>query len=154
MKKAAVAVLGGILALGGIALLVLPGPGFVLIAAGLAVLATQFDWARKPLDYAKGKAQQGIEEVSRSRWRMVLAVVAAVALLAVGVVEFTPIDLPFVTGLSAALLILSGLALLGTLVYAQRQRRSTDPDIDTDTDTDTDSDTVDADRSDHDRERR
>ena len=140
MKKTAVAVLGGILTLGGIALLVLPGPGFVLIAAGLAVLATQFEWARKPLDYAKGKARQGIEEVSRSRWRMVLAVVAAVALLAVGVAEFTPwVDLPFVTGLSAALLILSGLALLGTLVYAQRQRRDSDADTDTDTDTDTDS---------------
>jgi hypothetical protein len=38
---------------------VLPGPGFVLVAAGLAVLATQFEWARRPLD-AKDKAQQGI----------------------------------------------------------------------------------------------
>jgi hypothetical protein len=50
MKTAASVALGAVLLLAGIALLVLPGPGFVLIAAGLALLATRFDWAKKPLD--------------------------------------------------------------------------------------------------------
>src|SRR5947209_1196896 len=49
VKKAVVAVLGIALLLIGIALLVLPGPGFLLIAAALALLATQFDWAKVPL---------------------------------------------------------------------------------------------------------
>lgn len=119
MKRAVVAVLGGLLALAGIALLVLPGPGFVLIAAGLAVLATQFTWAQKPLDYAKVKARQGIREVARSPWRAVFAGVCALALLAVGLVELTPINLPFVTTLSAILLLLSGVGLIGTLIYAR-----------------------------------
>ena len=122
MKKAVVAVLGGILTLGGIALLVLPGPGFVLIAAGLAVLATQFEWARKPLEYAKKKAKQGMDEVGRSWWRFALAGICGAALLAIGVVELTPVNLPFVTPISAVLLILSGIGLLGTLVYARTQR--------------------------------
>ena len=113
MKKVVVAALGGILTLGGIALLVLPGPGFVLIAAGLAVLATQFEWARKPLEDAKKKAKQGMDEVGRS---------CGLALLAIGVVELTPINLPFVTPISAVLLILSGIGLLGTVVYARTQR--------------------------------
>src|SRR3954465_12717494 len=69
VKTVVVGVLGGLLTLAGIALLVLPGPGFVLGAAGLAVLATQFDWAKKPLDYAKEKAVEGMEEVGRSPWR-------------------------------------------------------------------------------------
>ena len=66
MKTVVIAVLGGLLTLAGIGLLVLPGPGFVLVAAGLAVLATRFSWAKRPLDYAKDKAEQGIEEVGRS----------------------------------------------------------------------------------------
>jgi hypothetical protein len=119
VKRVVVAVLGGILALAGIALLVLPGPGFVLIAAGLAVLATQFDWAKKRLDYATGKATDGIREVTRSPWRMVFAIVCAAGLLVVGVVELTPIDLPGLTWVTAVLLILSGLGLAGTLLYAR-----------------------------------
>lgn len=42
VKVIGAAVVGGALTLAGIAALVLPGPGFVLIAAGLAVLGTQF----------------------------------------------------------------------------------------------------------------
>lgn len=77
MKTVVVAVLGGLLTLAGIALLVLPGPGFVLVAAGLAVLATQFSWAAKPLDYAQHQAQEGIDEVGHSKVRAGLAAAAA-----------------------------------------------------------------------------
>ena len=96
VKTAVVALLGGLLTLAGIALLVLPGPGFVLVAAGLAVLATQFDWAKKPLDYAKNKAQQGVEEVAKSPWRAAGAVLAALALTALGVLALLGVDLPSV----------------------------------------------------------
>lgn len=44
---------GGTLVAVGIALLVLPGPGLLLIALGLALLATEFAWARHVL--ARGK---------------------------------------------------------------------------------------------------
>jgi len=37
----------------GIALLVLPGPGWLMIAAGLALLAAEFAWARWALDKLK-----------------------------------------------------------------------------------------------------
>ena len=40
-----VALLGGALILAGCVLLVLPGPGMLLLALGLAVLATEFAWA-------------------------------------------------------------------------------------------------------------
>ena len=124
MKTVVIAVLGGLLTLAGIAALVLPGPGFVLVAAGLAVLATRFSWAKKPLDYARDKAEQGIEEVGKSPLRAIGAGLAALALVAVGVLALAGVDLPFVNALSAVVLILSGLFLIGTIVFARKQEQT------------------------------
>jgi uncharacterized protein (TIGR02611 family) len=127
VKTVVVAVLGGLLTLAGIALLVLPGPGFVLVAAGLAVLATQFDWAKKPLDYAKQKAQDGLEEVGKKPWRAVAAALCALVLVALGVLALAGVDLPFINAVSAVALILSGLFLVGTVVYARVQEKKGQP---------------------------
>lgn len=121
MKRGVVAVLGGLLTLAGIALLVLPGPGFVLVAAGLAVLATQFEWAKKPLDYAKSKAEQGVEEVRRSKVRAAFATLCGIVLAAIGAAALAGVDFPFVNALSAVLLIGSGLFLIASTVYARTQ---------------------------------
>ena len=126
MKTVVVAVLGGLLTLAGIALLVLPGPGFVLVAAGLAVLATRFAWAKRPLDYAKDKAQQGIEEVGKSPLRAAGAAIAAFVLIGLGVLALAGVDLPFVNTLSAVILIISGLFLIGTIFFARRQEKIED----------------------------
>jgi hypothetical protein len=107
----------------GVALLVLPGPGFLLIAGALALLSTQFAWARKPLDFAKDKAEAGIEEVAGSRLRTVFAVCCGLVLVAIGIVDLAGVDIPWVNRVSAILLILSGLFLVGTLVYALRRAR-------------------------------
>ncbi len=52
-KRVAVLVLGGALLAGGVAMLVLPGPGLLVIIGGLAVLATEFAWAAYLLDNAR-----------------------------------------------------------------------------------------------------
>lgn len=44
------------LLLAGIVMLVVPGPGWLTIAAGLAILATEFPWARRALDAIKSRA--------------------------------------------------------------------------------------------------
>jgi len=54
MKKVIVALVGGTVLLVGMALLVLPGPGLPIIAVGIAILATEFLWARRALKNAKG----------------------------------------------------------------------------------------------------
>jgi hypothetical protein len=54
MKKFIVALVGGTVLLVGIALLVLPGPGLPIVAAGIAILASEFLWARRALKNAKG----------------------------------------------------------------------------------------------------
>jgi uncharacterized protein (TIGR02611 family) len=48
-RKVAVAVIGTTVLAFGIALIVLPGPAFVVIPLGLAILATEFVWARRLL---------------------------------------------------------------------------------------------------------
>ncbi|WP_369131326.1 PGPGW domain-containing protein [Modestobacter roseus] len=121
VKTVVVAVLGGLLTLSGIALLVLPGPGFVLVAAGLAVLATRFTWAKKPLDYAQDKAVAGVEEVGRSPWRAAGAVLAALALVAVGALVLAGVELPFTNAFTAVVLVISGLFLAGTVVFARHE---------------------------------
>ena len=54
MKKFFIAIIGGTIVLFGVLLLVLPGPGVLVIAGGLAILATQFLWAKRALRNAKG----------------------------------------------------------------------------------------------------
>src|SRR6185503_13254326 len=47
LRKAIVAVLGFTVLLLGIAMIVLPGPAFIVIPLGLAILATEFAWAQR-----------------------------------------------------------------------------------------------------------
>jgi len=49
-RRVIVAVAGSLVLLLGIALIVLPGPAFLVIPAGLAILATEFEWARRWLN--------------------------------------------------------------------------------------------------------
>src|SRR5258705_8932601 len=46
VKRVIVSVVGATVLLIGIALLVLPGPAFIVIPIGLAILATEYAWAR------------------------------------------------------------------------------------------------------------
>jgi tellurite resistance protein TerC len=52
-KRIVVAVVGGTVTLIGIALIVLPGPAFIIIPIGLSILATEFVWARRFLQRAR-----------------------------------------------------------------------------------------------------
>jgi tellurite resistance protein TerC len=45
-RRIAVALVGGTVLLIGVALIVLPGPAFVVIPLGLAILGAEFAWAR------------------------------------------------------------------------------------------------------------
>ena len=55
-RRAAVATAGTALLALGAALFLFPGPGLLLLLAGLAVLATQFAWAERRLDQARAAA--------------------------------------------------------------------------------------------------
>ena len=53
VRRVVIAVVGITILLVGVALLVLPGPAFIVIPIGLAVLALEFEWARRLLRRAR-----------------------------------------------------------------------------------------------------
>jgi uncharacterized protein (TIGR02611 family) len=64
-KRIAVTLAGLVLLAAGLAMMVLPGPGVLVILAGLAVLATEYVWAQRMLNYTKEKAEQAKNKVLR-----------------------------------------------------------------------------------------
>jgi uncharacterized protein (TIGR02611 family) len=63
MKRYAKIVVGFTLLLVGTALLVLPGPGLLVIALGLALLAAEFAWAANLL----GRIKQQVEKLRQKK---------------------------------------------------------------------------------------
>jgi hypothetical protein len=57
-KRIAVTVVGAAFVVGGLAMLVLPGPGILVIALGFAILGTEYAWAAAALDRTKRAAAQ------------------------------------------------------------------------------------------------
>jgi tellurite resistance protein TerC len=55
VRKVVVAIIGVSVLLVGAAMIVLPGPAIIVIPAGLAILATEFGWARSLLNRLKEK---------------------------------------------------------------------------------------------------
>jgi uncharacterized protein (TIGR02611 family) len=60
LRKLIIGVIGGTVLLIGVALIILPGPAFIVIPIGLAILATEFAWAQRAVARARamvGKAR-------------------------------------------------------------------------------------------------
>jgi uncharacterized protein (TIGR02611 family) len=74
-----VTVLGPLVVLAGVAMLVLPGPGLVVIVLGLALLALEHDWARRVLHLGGrvlSRARRAALPSGGSRGRRALGVLA------------------------------------------------------------------------------
>ncbi len=124
--------MGWLLVVGGLAALVLPGPGLLMLFGGLAVLSQQYEWAERRLNPVKYRALKGAAESVESVLRIVLSSVLAVGLIACGVLwiwsppapGWWPLDegwwLP--GGLATAITqIASGLIALALIVYSYRR---------------------------------
>jgi uncharacterized protein (TIGR02611 family) len=61
--RVVVLVVGLVLVAAGLVMLVIPGPGIAAILAGLALLATEFDWARRLLAYARRRFNAARDQV-------------------------------------------------------------------------------------------
>lgn len=66
-RKVVVGVIGASVLALGVAMLVLPGPAFLVIPAGLAILGAEFAWARRLLRLAKERGQQAVDYVRNGR---------------------------------------------------------------------------------------
>ncbi|MGQ9570341.1 MAG: PGPGW domain-containing protein [Thermodesulfovibrionales bacterium] len=49
-------IIGFTILISGLAMIILPGPAILIIPAGLAILATEFIWARKLLEKFKNRS--------------------------------------------------------------------------------------------------
>ena len=57
-RRVAVSVIGALVVVAGLIMLVLPGPGLLVIAAGFAVLGTEYAWAAAALERTKVVVQK------------------------------------------------------------------------------------------------
>jgi Putative transmembrane protein (PGPGW) len=133
VKRFAVTIIGVGLLLVGVGLMVLPGPGILLIVAGLAVLATEYVWAQRLLVRAKDRAEQVQEAAVASPIRTTGSLVFAAGMVALGVLMLLVDDVAWpaydsladsawgpVTG---SILVVMGLVLITTTVLTLRAAR-------------------------------
>lgn len=82
--RALVVLTGATVVLGGLVMLIAPGPAFVVIPIGLAMLALEFAWAERMLESVIDRAEaagQAAKETSRTQ-RIVIALGVALAVAA------------------------------------------------------------------------
>ena len=133
VKKLAVVLGGGALVLVGIAALVLPGPGLLLILLGLVVLSTEFEWAEKRVDWVRDSALTAAAEGVQTWPRVGLSTLSALFVIAVGVVWglapriprlwiFGP-ELPLAGWGTGGAIIAGGILAVGLLIYSVKRFR-------------------------------
>ncbi len=92
--QTAVIIVGGLLVLAGIAMLVLPGPGWAAIILGLVVLASEYAWAHRvlrPVRRAADRATRAALDPATRRRNLVLLGFAAL-IVAAGVAWYVQVN--------------------------------------------------------------
>lgn len=131
-KRVGLEVVGWSLVLLGIAALVLPGPGLLLLFAGLFVLSQQYEWAERRLDPVKYRGLKGAAESVETIPRLVASIGGALALFAFAALWFADPAVPgwwplgdglWLPGGSATgiTLAFSGVLALALLAYSYRR---------------------------------
>jgi hypothetical protein len=131
-KRVTLEVLGWTLVVAGIAALVLPGPGLLLLFGGLAVLSQQYDWAERRVAPIERRALKGAAESVETWPRIVLSSLFALFLVALGLLWIWGPPMPawwplsetfwlpggWPTGVTQ---VLSGLVALALIVWSYRK---------------------------------
>jgi hypothetical protein len=134
VKRIALEALGWLLILAGIAALILPGPGLLLLAAGLVLLSQEYEWAEKRVEPVKRRALRAAAESVATNVRVAVSTTLALLLGACGVVWILDPDQPdwwslpeaswlpggWATGVTQ---LGSALVALGMIVYSYRRFR-------------------------------
>ncbi|WP_332665555.1 PGPGW domain-containing protein [Aeromicrobium sp.] len=134
VRRLVLEIVGWVLLLAGLAALFLPGPGLLLMVAGLAVLAEQYEWAERRLEPVKVMAYKAAADGVQTWPRIIASCSGAIALGAIGVYWGVRPDAPdwwplreswwLIGGWgTGATLILSAVIALGFIVYSFRTFR-------------------------------
>lgn len=65
-RRIAVTVVGAAFVLGGLAMLVLPGPGLLVVVIGFAILGTEYAWASAALERTKRTAERASNKAKKA----------------------------------------------------------------------------------------
>ena len=139
-KRIGLEVAGWALLVIGIIAIPLPGPGLLGVFAGLLLLSQQYDWAEKRVEPVKMKALLGAAQGVESWPKIILSVVAALALAGAGVFWIVGPDQPswwplpewawlpggMWTGITQ---VASAIFALGFIVYSYRRYHGNDEEI-------------------------
>lgn len=82
-KRVLVGVLGGIVLVAGIVMIPYPGPGWLVVFAGLAILAKEFTWAERVLQFARRYYDGWLAWLSRQHLAIRALVLAFTAVVVV-----------------------------------------------------------------------
>ncbi|CAB4545699.1 unannotated protein [freshwater metagenome] len=111
-RRLAVFVVGVAILGAGAAMVVLPGPGVLVMLVGLAVLATEFAWAERALDRTAGAAATAASKVSGSRSGRLALVASGLGMVVGGAVVVALVGQYRIIGASVAVAGVIGLATL------------------------------------------
>lgn len=82
-KKFVIGIVGGVVVVVGIIAIPYPGPGWLIVFAGLAILATEFEWANRLLEFARGKYDAWVMWLKRQPLPVRLLVLGATGIVIV-----------------------------------------------------------------------
>ncbi|MFF0576342.1 TIGR02611 family protein [Streptosporangium saharense] len=86
--KIVIGVIGSVLVIAGLIMVPFPGPGWLVVFAGLAVLATEFHWAHRLLQFGKRTLAAWTAWLGRQAWPVKILVILAAALTAMVIVYY------------------------------------------------------------------
>lgn len=86
--KIVVGVLGTAMVIGGLIMVPFPGPGWLVVFGGLAVLATEFAWAHRLLEFGKRMLGLWTQWLLRRSWPVRILVSAVTLAIAGAIVWF------------------------------------------------------------------
>jgi uncharacterized protein (TIGR02611 family) len=81
-----IAAVGAVVVAVGIVLIPFPGPGWLIVLAGLAVWAIEFAWARRLLQFTRDRLERWWHWLGRQHWSVRLLVALAGLVLVTGLV--------------------------------------------------------------------
>jgi hypothetical protein len=125
-RRIFVTVAGLALCVAGVGLLILPGPGLLLLLAGLVLLANEYPWARRMTAPVRRQAIRSAAQSVASPLRISVTVLCGLALIAAGIVWIVVPALPFGGVATGSSLIVSGIVVVALLVYSYRRFRQSD----------------------------
>jgi len=82
-KRVWIGVIGGIVLIAGIIMIPYPGPGWVVVFGGLAILAREFTWAERVLQFTRRYYDTWVGWLARQHLAVRLTVLAFTALVVV-----------------------------------------------------------------------